>query len=84
MNSRHNQYTIRNVSPETDRRLRDMARRQHRSLNETLVDALSRVAGTAEGAVYRDLDGFFGSWTADPEVDRALAEQRKIDRDLWK
>lgn len=31
-----------------------------------------------------DLDAFFGSWTADAEVDRALGEQRRIDRELWR
>jgi len=86
MSRRHKiQYTIRDIPVEVDRRLRDGARRLHRSLNQSLVDLLSRAAGaSAPTEVYHDLDGFFGSWTADPEVDQALAEQRKIDRKLWK
>lgn len=79
------QYTIRNIPVEVDRRLRDSAHRLHRSLNRTLLDLLSRAAGASEaGASYRDLDSFFGSWTADPEVDQALTEQRKIDKKLWR
>ena len=69
------QYTIRNVPAEVDRRLRDSARRLHRSLNQTLVDLLSRAARKPP-APYQDLDSFFGSWTADRQVDQALAEQR--------
>jgi Antitoxin FitA-like, ribbon-helix-helix len=85
MKRRHSaQYTIRSVPAEVDRRLRDSARRLHRSLNRTLVDILARAAGASEPAVYRDLDAFFGSWVADAEVDQALAEQRRIDRKLWR
>ncbi len=86
MKSRHAiQYTIRNIPVEVDRRLRDSARHLHRSLNQALLDLLSRAAGLSQApAPYRDLDSFFGSWTADPQVDKALAEQRKIDRKLWK
>lgn len=86
MNSSHKiQYTIRDIPVEVDRRLRDGARRLHRSLNQTLVDLISRAVGASETtAVYRDLDSFFGSWTPDSEVDHSLAEQRTIDRKLWK
>lgn len=79
------QYTIRNIPAEVDRRLRDSARHLHRSLNQTLLDLLSRAAGASQAsASYRDLDAFFGSWTADPKVDQALAEQRTIDKKLWR
>jgi hypothetical protein len=86
MKSRHTiQYTIRNIPVEVDRRLRDSAHQLHRSLNQALVDLLSRAAGVTEPTTpYRDLDAFFGSWTQDSQVDQALAEQRKIDRKLWK
>lgn len=86
MRKRRNlQYTIRDVPIELDRRLRDGARRTNRSLNRTLVELLERAAGVAQTAsTYKDLDSFFGSWTADIEVDRALAEQRRIDKKLWR
>jgi hypothetical protein len=78
------QYTIRRVPPAVDRALRERARRIGRSLNEVAVQALTQGAGQAADVVYADLDGFFGSWVADPEVDRALADQRRVDKDLWK
>ncbi len=85
MRSRHKiQYTIRNIPVEVDRRLRDSARHLHRSLNQTLLDLLSRAAGASQASTsYRDLDSFFGSWTADPKIDQALAEQRTIDKKPW-
>lgn len=78
------QYTVRDIPVEVDRRLRDDSRRRQRSLNQTLVEILSRAAGAAETTTYHDLDSFFGSWTADAGVDEALADQRKIDGELWR
>lgn len=75
------QFTIREIPLWVDRRLRDRARELHQSLNQTVLDILSRAAGASQpSASYRDLDAFFGSWTADPKVDQALAEQRTPDR----
>ena len=78
------QYTLRRVPPAVDRALRERARRLGQSLNEVAVQALSQGAGQAADVFYTDLDAFFGSWIDDLEVDAALAEQRRIDKDLWK
>ncbi len=37
-----------------------------------------------EAAHRRDLSDIAGAWIEDPEVDRALEEQRKIDPELWR
>jgi hypothetical protein len=76
------QYTLRNVAPEVDRALRARARDLGRSLNSVALDALKRGAGV--GANYDDLDAFFGSWIEDSAVDRALADQRVVDEELWR
>jgi hypothetical protein len=79
------QYTIRNVPKVVDRALRRSADRQGRSLNEVSLEALARGAGVErESMEHHDLDFLFGSWVEDPTVDRALADQRAIDEDLWK
>jgi hypothetical protein len=53
-------------------------------LNEVAVEALTCGAGVErEPGEYHDLDFLFGSWVADPVVDRALSDQRTIDADLW-
>jgi hypothetical protein len=65
------QYTIRNVPKVVDRALRRRAERLRKSLNEVAVEALARGAGVeAEAKEHHDLE--------------ALAEQRTVDRDLWK
>jgi hypothetical protein len=79
------QYTIRNVPKVVDRALRRRADRQAKSLNEVAVEALARGAGVEhEASEHHDVDFLFKSWVEDPAVDRALADQRAIDEDLWK
>ena len=79
------QYTLRNVPPVLDRALRRRAKKLSRSLNDVALEALTIGAGAAQEArEQHDLDFLFGSWTEDAEVDQALADQRKIDPDLWR
>ncbi len=79
------QYTIRNVPESVDRRLREEARRQGKSLNQIAVDVLRRGLGLSEEVPrYDDLDDLAGTWVADPAVDRALEEQDRIEPELWK
>jgi plasmid stability protein len=79
------QYTIRNIPKELDRALRERAQREHRSLNEVVVEALRVALGQADVAVKRrDLGDIAGSWVEDPDIEAALAEQRRIDEDLWR
>lgn len=78
------QYTIRDVPPSVDRALRRIAAQQNISLNKLVLRALEAEAGlTAEPRERHDLDSFFGSWVDDPKVDRALAEQRRLDPRDW-
>jgi hypothetical protein len=79
------QYTLRNVPPALDRALRRRAKQLSKSLNEVALEALTLGAGVShEVREQHDVDFLFGSWVEDPEVDRALADQRKIDADLWR
>lgn len=79
------QYTIRSVPAEVDRALRERARRESISLNEAALDALHRGAGVVPSeSVYTDLDILIGTWTHDPEFDRAIAEQDVVDPRTWR
>jgi hypothetical protein len=78
------QYTIRAVPGSLDAELRRRAKEEGKSLNQVLLEALARGAGlTRERARYRELTDLSGSWKEDPEFDAAIADQRKIDDELW-
>lgn len=76
------QYTIRGIPPEVDRALRNKSSQLKLSLNQIVVDELTRAAlGRANQANFSDL---VGRWTPDPAFDEIIASQRQIDWDKWK
>ena len=78
------QYTIRNIPEYLDSTLRDVARREGKSLNEVAVAALVRGAGLSEREhVKRDLSDIAGTWQEDPAFDSAIADQQTIDAAIW-
>ena len=80
------QYTIRGVPPAIDSALRARARAAGKSLNEAAVDALAEGAGvgTVTARKRRDLADIAGTWKADKALESALAEQDRVDEDLWR
>ena len=78
------QYTVRGISPEIDKALRRRARQRGISLNQLLVEELSASGDGVAPRRYRALSDIGGRWRADPGFDRIVAEQRRIDPDLWK
>ena len=79
------QYTLRNIPRAVDAALRRRARQERRSLNDVAVEALGRAMGvTEEPPKTRSMEGIAGSWVEDPDFDRALEEQHRIDEDLWR
>lgn len=78
------QYTIRAVPDEVDRALRLKAKRESKSLNAVVIDALARgLALDAAPARHTDLDHLVGTWQEDPDFDRAVAEFDRIDDESW-
>ena len=79
------QYTIRNIPGALDAMLRDRARKEGKSLNEMVIEALARAMGFSKEPVrQRDLSRMVGTWIEDPEFDRAIEDQDRIDEDLWR
>lgn len=76
------QYTIRGVPRDVDRELRRRAHERRISMNQLLVEELRSAAGTPRR--YRSLGSLAGTWREDPAFERALADQRRVDPDLWK
>ncbi len=78
------QYTIRNIPPRVDQRLRERSSRYGTSLNTVAVQALSQALGLeGETAVFHDLDDLVGTWVNDPAFDQAIQEQDQVDEELW-
>lgn len=81
------QLTVRHVSPELARALKDEKRRRSASLNQTILDLLHRALGLQPAARYDNgLGRLAGGWTEEElagfEAHTASFEQ--IDEDLWK
>jgi hypothetical protein len=82
------QLTVRDVDETLGEALKKEAALRGVSVNRLVLQLLREGVGLASprGPVrYTDLDHFIGKWTAEEadEFDRHLAEQRKIDPDLW-
>ena len=79
------QYTIRSVPDAIDRAVRQRARREDKSLNAVVVEALARgLELDTKPAEYTDLDHLIGTWQEDPGFDDAVAEFERVDEDAWK
>jgi hypothetical protein len=75
-------YTIRNIPDSVDTAARTAARTERQSLNTVLVQALERGFGLTLGERRRDLSYLATGPPLEPEVLRALAEQRQLPRKL--
>jgi len=63
--------------------LKELAKREEKSLNQVSLEILERGLGlTGEEIVYHDLDDLAGTWVDDPEFDKAIEDQHRIDREL--
>ena len=79
--------TLRNLPPEVARFVRKKAQADKTSLNKTVIGLLAESAGArTKPGKKRDLSWLAGSWSKEEAdaFDRALAEQRQIDPEMWK
>ncbi len=80
-----NQYTIRSIPKSVDDALRQRAKREAKSLNAVVIEALARgLELDANRIEHADLDDLIGSWEEDPAFDKAVAEFDRIDPEVWK
>ena len=66
------QYTVRAVPAKLDVVLRTRAKKNGKSLNEVLVDALAIGAGVSSTASFDDLNWFVGNKSLDSSFDNAI------------
>jgi len=80
--------TIRGVDEEISSRLKQLAKRENKSVNKLILDMIRQHTGLKKKRkkVYHDLDHLFGRWTEDEfgEIQEVIESQRKIDRELWR
>ena len=78
------QYTIRGVPDYVDTEVRAYAQRESKSLNQVLLDALAAGLGVFRNQPRNaELLSLAGTWIEDPEAEKAFAEMRKVDDELW-
>ena len=80
--------TLRKLPPRVAEAVRKRAAEQKTSLNRAVIGLLEESAGVAAGAApeeHLELDALCGAWSpAEARTfDRALAELRRLDPDLW-
>jgi len=79
------QLTVRRVPERVRRKLREVARREAKSLNQVALEALEKGLGLSDEVVeHHDLDDLAGTWVEDPEFDRIVAEMDRVDPELWR
>ena len=79
------QYTLRGIPATVDSELRRRAKAEGKSLNAVVLEVLARGAGVGAAPVaQRDLGDVAGTWEEDPDFDRAIADQHRIDKRLWR
>ena len=86
-----NQLSLRGFEKELARRIRELARREHISLNKAALLLMRRGAGigeetTSESTVGNALDEFIGVWSAADEKRflQSIEIFETVDEDLWK
>ncbi len=82
--------TLRNLPPQVERHIHQLAAREGLSLNKAVVRLLEEAVGGGardEADVeHDDLDHLAGSWS-EKEAEQfgaALAEQRRVDDEVWR
>ena len=81
-----NQFSLRKVPPEVERRLRAVAQENGESLNAAINRILAESLGVVpEGMRKRDLSDLAGTWseTEAAEFERATEPFRQIDEKMW-
>ena len=73
-------FTVRGVPARVAKALKKKAALLNTSLNCVLLQALEAAVGLgSRPSEQHDLDHYSGTWVEEPKVERALAEQRRID-----
>jgi hypothetical protein len=74
-----------NIPAELDAALRKKADAEGKPLDQVAVDAMRVGLGLAAAPIKRrDLSDLAGTWVEDPEFDKIMTEQDRIDPEMWR
>jgi len=81
--------TIRGIDDQLKNALVNIAEKEHKSINKTILSLLKQALGLEKSLkypIYDDLDDLAGTWTDEEaqEFEKATKVFNKIDEDLWK
>jgi hypothetical protein len=79
--------TLRNVPPAVARVVNERAARDGVSLNKAVIRLLEEALGVTSAArVHHDLDAFIGVWSESEarRIERAVAEGRRVEPEMWR
>jgi len=81
--------TLRGIPPDVARKIQERADRLRLSLNAVVIQMLEEALGTTrpkQARCHDDLDFLAGTWSEQEaeEFDAAVADQRRIDPEVWK
>ena len=81
--------TIRGIEPEISEKLKSIATKQGKSVNQLMLEFIKKNLGLEKekkySREYHDLDDLFGTWS-DEEYERIegkISRERQIDQELW-
>ena len=78
--------TLRNIPRELREAVEQRAKSEGLSLNKTVIRMLEESVGTRQSRnLHHDLDHLAGTWSKEEAADfeATLADQRRIDAELW-
>ena len=81
MRMKATQYTVRGVPPEVDHALRERAKSRKISINQVIVEELSKA--TIGSKQFSDFSDLVGRWTPDPAFDEVAEGQRQVHPEDW-
>lgn len=77
--------TLRGLDPQLAAKLKEVAEREGKSVNQTALDALWKQFGLDKSEVYQDLDHLFRCWDEDEftRIQQKIDSERHVDPELW-
>jgi len=82
-------FTIRGVEPEVAEKLKLMAEKKGKSINQIVLDFIKKNLGLEKEQThtrqYNDLNDLFGTWSGEEftRIHDKINKSRQIDQELW-